>query len=66
MSDAVKKVTVNLPEELLERAKRLTGKGITETLIDGLHELERERKLSALRKLKGKVRFELELDKTRS
>lgn len=66
MSDSVKKVTVNLPGELLERARRLTGKGITETLIDGLHELERARKLSALRRLKGKVRFELELDRTRS
>jgi hypothetical protein len=66
MSSTLRKVTVNLPEDLLERAQNLTGKGITETLIDGLRELERGRKLSALRKLKGKIRFDLDLDETRS
>lgn len=66
MKRSLKKVTVNLPEDLLERARRITGKGITETLVDGLRELERERQLSALRKLKGKVRFQLDLDRSRA
>ena len=65
MGDAVKKVTANLPAKLLERAQRSTGLGITETLVAGLEELERTRKRSALRMLKGKIRFELDLDKTR-
>jgi hypothetical protein len=66
MGATLRKVTVNLPEELLERAQALTGKGITETLIEGLRELERGRRLSALRKLKGKIRLDLDLNETRS
>ena len=66
MSRPTKKVTVILPADILENAQRLTGKGITGTLLDGLRELERKEKRSALRKLKGKVRFELDLDVTRT
>lgn len=65
MGDAVKKVTANIPIELLERARQVTGLGITETLVAGLEELERSRKRSALRGLRGRVRFELDLEKTR-
>jgi hypothetical protein len=65
MGDAVKKITANIPAKLLERAQEMTGMGITETLVAGLEELERSRKRSALRMLRGKVRFELDLDKTR-
>jgi hypothetical protein len=65
VGDAVKKITANIPAKLLERAQEGTGRGITETLIAGLEELERTRTRSALRLLRGKVRFELKLDKTR-
>jgi hypothetical protein len=65
VSDAVKKITANLPARLLEQAQEATGLGITETLVAGLEELERARKRSALRMLRGKVRFELDLAKTR-
>ncbi len=65
MSDATKKVTVNLPEDLLDRAMASTGKGITQTLIEGLAELERREKRSALRRLRGRVAFDLDLDETR-
>jgi hypothetical protein len=65
MSDATKKVTVNLPEDLLDRAMARTGKGITQTLIEGLVELERREKRSALRRLRGRVAFELDLEETR-
>jgi hypothetical protein len=65
MGDAVKKITANIPAKLLQRAQERTGLGITETLVAGLEELERSRKRSALRLLRGKVRFELDLDKTR-
>jgi len=63
--ERLKKVTVNLPEQTLVNATRITGKGITPTIIEGLHELERKRNRSALRALKGRVRFELDLEKTR-
>jgi hypothetical protein len=65
MGEAVKKITANIPAKLLERAQEATGLGITETLVVGLEELERSRKRSALRMLRGKVRFELDLAKTR-
>jgi hypothetical protein len=65
MGDAVKKITANIPAKLLEQAQEATGLGITETLVAGLEELERARKRSALRMLRGKVRFELDLAKTR-
>jgi hypothetical protein len=65
MGAPLKKVTVNLPAKLLASAQEATGLGITETLIAGLEELERARKRSALRALRGKVRIELDLEKTR-
>jgi hypothetical protein len=44
---------------------RITRKGLTPTIIEGLEEIEKRAKRSALRGLKGKVRFELVLDETR-
>ena len=65
MSRAVKKITANIPVELLERAQRATGLGITETLVAGLEELQRTQKRSALRALRGRVKIELDLESTR-
>jgi hypothetical protein len=62
MAAKKKRVTVVLPEDVLDSAMRITGKGITETLLEGLRAIERRRDLSALRKLRGRVRFELELE----
>lgn len=65
MGDAVRKVTVNLPAKLLERARVATGLGITETIVKGLEELERGKQRSALQQLRGRIGFELDLDETR-
>lgn len=65
MSAPSKKVTVNIPAEVLARARTITGRGITETIVEGLIELDRQRKRSTLRALRGRVRFELDLEKTR-
>jgi hypothetical protein len=65
MSEPVRKVTVNLPSKLLERARATTGLGITETIVRGLEELERHQKRSALQQLRGNIRFELDLETTR-
>jgi len=65
MSRSSKKVTVYLPADVLEKAQKITGRGITLTIIDGLRELERRAHRLALRQLRGKVRFELNLDQTR-
>jgi hypothetical protein len=65
MGDQAKKITANIPAKLLARAQQVTGLGITETLVAGLEELERSQKRSALRALRGRVRFELDLERTR-
>lgn len=65
MGAATRKITVNLPETELESAMEITGKGITETLLQGLREIARSRDRSALRKLRGKVAIDLDLDRTR-
>jgi hypothetical protein len=65
MAESVKKITANLPAKLLARAQAITGLGITETLVAGLEELERSRQRSALRSLRGRVQFALDLEKTR-
>jgi hypothetical protein len=65
MSAKLRKVTVNLPADALQRAVAITGKGITPTIVEGLQEIERRAKRSALRRLRGKVRFALDLEATR-
>ena len=62
---AVQKITIHVPADVLARAMKLTGGGITATVIEGLHELERSGKRSALKKLKGRIRVDLDLDATR-
>jgi hypothetical protein len=65
MGESLRKVTVNLPARALESAMKITGKGLTPTLIEGLAEIEKREQRSALRRLRGKVRFDLVLDETR-
>jgi len=65
VAKALKKITVNVPVEVLESAQRVTGHGITPTIVEGLRELERRAQRSALRQLKGKVHFQLNLARTR-
>jgi hypothetical protein len=61
----LRKITANIPEDILANALRLTGKGVTLTLVEGLKALDRHSRLSSLRQLRGKVRFDLDLDRTR-
>jgi len=63
--EPLRKVTANIPRDVLDHAQQLTGKGITLTLVEGLKALDRNARRSALRQLRGKVRFELDLERTR-
>ena len=65
MRTRTKKITVNVPASLLEHALGVTGQSITDTIVAGLTELQLKAKRSALRQLKGKVHFELDLTETR-
>ena len=52
-----RKITVEVPPELLENAQKAIGAGITETVRAGLTLVAASRTYSRLRKLRGKVRF---------
>ncbi|HKT47614.1 MAG TPA: hypothetical protein VJP87_08840 [Candidatus Acidoferrales bacterium] len=54
-----KKITVEVPEELLERAQRATGSGVTQTVRAGLRLVAASETYASLRRLRGKVRFSL-------
>jgi len=56
-----RKVTVHLPEELLKRAQQSTGKGLTETIRDGLKLVAAGDAYRELAHLRGKVRFSVSL-----
>ena len=60
-----RRVTANLPTELLRTAQDVTGKGITETLVEGLELVRRRRAGHMLRALKGRVTLDIDLDTSR-
>jgi hypothetical protein len=55
--ETARKITVEVPPELLERAQRASGAGITQTVRTGLQLVAASQAYSDLRKLRGKVRF---------
>ena len=61
----IRRVTANLPGELLEDAMDVTGKGITETLVTGLHLVRRTRAYRKAMALRGKVHLKIDLDQSR-
>ena len=52
-----RKITVEVPPELLEKAQRAIDAGITETIRAGLTLVAASQTYTQLRKLRGKVRF---------
>ncbi len=55
--ETARKITVEVPAELLERAQRASGSGITQTVRTGLQLVAASQSYSRLRRLRGKVRF---------
>lgn len=58
---AVRKITVEVPQELLEKAQRASKSGITQTIREGLILLAASEAYDQLRSLRGKVRFSRKL-----
>ena len=52
-----RKITVEIPSELLERAQRASGPGITQTVRTGLQLVAASETYARLRQLRGKLRF---------
>ena len=54
---AARKITVEVPAELLETAQKASGAGITQTVRIGLQLVAASRTYAQLLQLRGKVRF---------
>ena len=61
----LKKLTIQVPEELLERATAASGQGITPTIRRGLELMAASVAYAKLRRLKGKVKFHIKLAELR-
>jgi hypothetical protein len=57
MGPATKKITVEVPADLLEKAQQATGVGITQTIRTGLQLAAASQAYARLRELRGTVRF---------
>jgi len=55
--EEVQKITVEVPAELLKKARQATGTGVTQTIRSGLELLAAAQAYARLRQLRGKVRF---------
>ena len=62
---ATRRITANLPADLLEAAMEATGRGITETIVEGLTQVQRRRFYDRAMALRGKLKLDIDLEKTR-
>jgi hypothetical protein len=60
-----RRVTANLPIDLLDEARKVTGAGITETLVAGLERVRTSSALAKALKLRGRLKLDLDLDELR-
>jgi hypothetical protein len=66
--ERARKITVEIPPELLEKAQQASGTGITQTVRTGLQLVAASQTYAKLRGLRGTVRFsrtstELKMDR---
>jgi hypothetical protein len=54
---AARKITVEVPEELLQKAQAASGAGVTQTVRTGLQLLAASQAYSQIRQMRGTVRF---------
>jgi hypothetical protein len=59
------KVTVMLPRDLVEKAKRASGLGLTPVIRLGLEEVVRRKAYEVLRSRRGKEHFSISLEELR-
>ena len=60
-----RKITVQLPAELIEKAQRSSGQGLTATIRRGLELVAAGRAYDDVRQLRGKVKFSIDWRKLR-
>jgi hypothetical protein len=62
---SARRVTANLPAELLQEAMTVTGQGITETLVEGLKLVRRSGAFKKAMRLHGKIQLDVDLEESR-
>jgi hypothetical protein len=55
--ETARKITVEVPADLLEKAQQASGSGVTQTVRTGLQLVAASHAYARLRQLRGKVRF---------
>ncbi len=55
--EAARKITVEVPPDLLKKAQRATGTGVTQTVRIGLQLVAASQAYARLREFRGKVSF---------
>jgi len=60
-----RKITVEVPEDLIEQALQASGEGVTATIRRGLALVAAGRAYEDLKALRGKVRLRLDLERLR-
>jgi len=60
-----RKITVEIEEDLVDRALRSSGEGVTATVRQGLELVAAGRAYEDLKALRGKVRLSLDLERLR-
>jgi hypothetical protein len=55
--ESARKITVEVPAALLEKAQRASGRGITQTVRNGLELLAASQAYERMRQFRGKIRF---------
>jgi len=64
--ETARKITVEVPEDLLEKAQQASGAGITQTVRTGLQLVAASHAYARLRQLRGKVRFSQTTDELKA
>ena len=62
---ALKKVTVVMPADLLDRVTQATGRGITATIRESLEAMAASQTFEEIRRLRGKVKLSIDVDRLR-
>jgi len=60
-----RRITANLPADLLRDAMRVTRRGITDTLVEGLRLIRRARAYEKAMALRGKLHLDVDLKVSR-
>jgi len=60
-----RRITANLPDDLLRDAMRVTRRGITDTLVEWLRLIRRARAYEKAMALRGKLHLDVDLEVSR-